>query len=69
MFEAYAHGFGLLTALSALIGFALVRSKARSSGDEVWHRRERLVRSYMWGAILVYLLLVLVAKFSNLSSL
>lgn len=69
MFEAYAHGFGLLTALSALIGFALVRSKSRSSGDEVWQRRERLVRSYMWGAISVYILLLLVAKFSNLSNL
>jgi len=66
MFEAYAHGFGLLTAVSALIGFALVRSRARSSGDsELWKRRERLVRSYMWGAIVVYLLLLTVAKISN----
>ena len=65
MFEAYAQAFGLITASSALLGLWWInRQKSRTSGPSMWQRRERLVRIYIRGAVIVYLLLLLVSYVS-----
>ncbi|NVK00428.1 MAG: hypothetical protein HWE12_02705 [Oceanospirillaceae bacterium] len=66
MFEAYAQGFGLITALSALFGLWWVnQQKSRSSEPEKWVKRERLVRAYVRGVVVVYLLLLAVSYLSG----
>lgn len=66
MFEAYAQGFGLVTALSALLGLWWVgRQKARAEDPEKWVGRERLVRAYIRGIVVVYLVLLLVSYLSG----
>lgn len=65
MFEAYAQAFGLITASSALLGLWWInRQKSRTSDPSLWQRRERLVRIYIRGAVIVYLLLLLVSYVS-----
>ena len=65
MFEAYAQAFGLITASSALLGLWWInRQKSRTSDPSLWQRRERLVRIYIRGAVIVYLLLLLVSYLS-----
>jgi len=66
VFEAYAQGFGLITALSALFGLWWVnQKKSRSSEPEKWVKRERLVRAYVRGVVVVYLLLLAVSYLSG----
>ena len=66
MFEAYAQGFGLVTALSALFGLWWVnRQKAKAEDPDKWVRRERLVRAYIRGVVVVYLMLLLVSYLSG----
>ena len=66
MFEAYAQGFGLITALSALFGLWWVnQQQSRSSEPEKWVKRERLVRAYVRGVVVVYLLLLAVSYLSG----
>lgn len=66
MFEAYAQGFGLVTALAALLGlWWLGRQKAGAEDPEKWEGRERLVRAYIRGIVVVYLILLLVSYLSG----
>ena len=66
MFEAYAQAFGLVTAISAVLGLWWVnRQKSRASDKALWEKRERLVRAYIRGVVVVYLVLLLVSYISS----